>query len=111
MPIYKLKSGKHYERNSSNQLGRCLVPGDTIECEEYQLGGALDKFECISGNVATMNTKVVQAQLYAKRIRSRKNTGISVYNVFYPNGTQLNDQPLTKEEAEEIIGNAILESD
>lgn len=99
MALYKLINGKHYLRNSKNDLGRCLIPGDTIECEEYELGGALDKF--IRLDPTTIDSKKKKDQLIVKQSRRNKNQ----YNVHHPvTGDKLNSNPLTKEEAEEMAG-------
>ena len=106
MPLYKLISGKHYMRDKRNQLGKCMVPGDTIECEEHELGGALNKFICVNPSPSKDLKKADGAELTIKQSRRNKNQ----YNVHHPVKGRLNDQPLTKEEAEEMVG-GVLEDD
>lgn len=103
MALYRLETGKHYYRNPKGQLGRCMVPGDTIVCEEYELGGALDKFICVDPN-SKEDTEVEGKKFTVKRIGRNK---YDVYNLI---GRKITDVPVSKTDAEGMIG-GVLESD
>jgi len=100
MGLYRMKKG--YGRHRLILKGRTvdLSPGDRIECEDYDIGNALDKFEVLVPNAKKLETPAVAFSL--EQLPSGK------WNV-RSNATRrlLNDAPLTEEEAMGLATGAV----
>lgn len=74
---------------------KAVHPGDEIKCEKEELGGALDKFEQLDPDPEPEKPKVGLKLLHV---------GGGYYNVVNDaTGKVLNDRPLKKEVAEEML--------
>jgi len=92
--------GKHIMSHGGQK--KVLRPGDTIRCEKYELGNALDKFEQLEPDPPAPAPKV---GLRAVHI------GFGKYNVISDaTGKPINDEPLTKEEARAMERRGVAEA-
>jgi len=90
----KQKHGKH--SMVIDGVRRKLVPGDTIDCESYELGNALDKFEQLDPTPPPKQPKV------GLRIVESEISGLfDVINE--SSGRALNDEPLDEDAARSLV--------
>jgi len=89
--------GRHRLRS-----GETVIPGQIVKCEKKELGGAIDKFEQLDPDPPPPQPRVGLIARPAKYGR---------WDVINPEGGRVNDVPLTKEEAEAIVGGTTTEED
>lgn len=93
------KKGKHYHRQAGGII--CVKPGDIIDTEECELRGAIDKFVRLDPPLPEPEPT---RSLYAKHV------GRGRYDVINKaTGYPINEQRLSKEEAEALIEEQLAE--
>lgn len=103
MPVYRLKPGqKHYLRSKGTTLYE-VKPGEKVNLTKDQFQAVRDKFEFIS------NTEEEKAVLQEGQQKTEAATPIlqeledGSFNVLDPRTKlPINDEPISKEEAEEL---------
>lgn len=94
-------SGKHHFRQNGKMI--CVHPGETVEAEPHELGGAILSFECLNPPPPTPEPEPPQG-LYADH------AGAGRWNVINPaTGKAINDELLTKDEAQSLIEERLAE--
>ena len=92
--LFKLKTdmGKHYIRRDGRMV--MLKPGDKIDCEKYELGGAIKKFEQLEPDPPPPEPKLGLRAVHR---------GAGKWDVVNEaTGVKINNELLTKEEAREL---------
>jgi len=92
--LFKLKAGmgKHHIRRTGRMV--VLKPGDKIDCEKYELGGAIFKFEQLEPDPPPPEPKLGLKAVHR---------GAGKWDVLNEaTGVKINDGLLTKEEAQEL---------
>ena len=89
----KLRMGKHYIRRSGRKV--VLRPGDQIDCEKHELGGAIHKFEQMEPDPPPSQPKV------GLKLVARGGNWFDVVNEV--TGKAINDRGLRRQEAEELV--------
>lgn len=92
--LFKLKAGmgKHRIRRDGRMV--VLKPGDEIDCERDELGGAIDKFEQLEPDPPPPEPKLGLKAVHR---------GAGKWDVVNEaTGVKINDKLLTKEEAQEL---------
>lgn len=98
---FRLKQGAEHAWRLPNREFVPLHPGQVIECEPEQLGGARDKFEVVEGDTTptggeTTNPPAADFSVVAVE---------GGYNVIHVgSGAPINDEPLSREEAADLAG-------
>lgn len=118
--LMREKKGKHtYLYPQQNEKGRrkkrVLYPGDIIDCSEYEIAGALDKFECLEPEKLELernpkpNVGLKAVEVEEKEIVNyiKKRVGKGQFDVINEvSGLALNEGPLTKQEANQLVEKA-----
>lgn len=114
MPRYRKLSGKHYRREGKGL--KCYLPGDIIECSEYEIRNFLDTFELVSEKQPAENTAKEEPEVESETkdgpivenvpVLRIEHKGRGKYNVVTASGSAVNDRPLTKDEAWSLIRDA-----
>lgn len=107
MPRFQLKKGygKHLYKNvsvSGKENTRILREGDIVDCNEHELGGALDKFTRLDPEEKKLKD-IAQAKLKAVKIKEGKKNAGKYWIINEASGKKLNKEPLSKKEAEEFV--------
>ena len=93
--LFKLKTGmgKHYIRRKGQMV--MLKPGDGIDCEKYELGGAIFKFKQLEPDPPPPEPKLGLKAVHR---------GAGKWDVVNEaTGVKINDNLLTKEEAQGMV--------
>jgi len=94
MSKFKVKSGKHYRKEKDGVKVYCT--GDVIEAEEHELRNCMDKFE-------RLDPKKPEEAMKPKVGLKAVHRGGGKYNVINErSGKPINDQLLSREEAEQL---------
>lgn len=99
MPKYRYKEnvGKHYHKE--NGKTRKLVPGDVVEIEESRMIGIKDKFDPIISIDKPQQEEIVAGLKIVKLDKGKFNVVNEI------TGVPINDEPLTRKEAFELVKN------
>jgi len=98
------KSGKHYFRRGGKMI--CVRPGEIVEAEEYELGGAISTYKCLDPQPPKPSELEPTQALYLKH------QGAGRYNVInVATGEAINDVLLSKEEAQSLADKELDEED
>lgn len=80
-------------------------PGETIEAEEYELGGAISTYECLNPPPKPPEPEPTRALFAEHRGGGRWNV------INRATGKSINDELLSKEEAESLVDKGLEEED
>lgn len=96
------KSGKHYFRRGGKMI--CVRPGETIEAEDYELGGFISTYKCLDPLPPKPPEPEPTRALFAEH------RGGGRWNVINKvTGKPINDDLLSKEEAESLVDKGLEE--
>jgi hypothetical protein len=98
---YRLKSGREHSLRGPNRELVAVVPGQIIDCEPEQFGGAIDKFELVAPDPVSdppAPPKPTVSEYSVKAVEG----GYLIINA--ASGEALNDDPVTAEEAADLAG-------
>ncbi len=99
MARWKCVSGKHYMKRNGQMV--VIAAGAVVEAEDYELGGAKDKFERLD----PVPPEETQPQKPPAEGLVMKHKGSGKWDVINSaTGEKINDKLLTREEAETLIG-------
>jgi len=96
MALYRKlpKSGKHYFRRGGKMI--CVRPGETIEAEEHELGGAISTYTCLNPPPKPSEPEPTRGLVAEHRGGGRWNV------INQAPGKPINDELMSKEEAEAL---------
>lgn len=100
MPIYKKKpnTGKHYFRRDGKMA--CIENAEVIECFLHELGGALDKFECLNQQeieeIEEEEERGPEPEIGLRAVHRGHGRWDVIHSV---TGEKINNVPLNKQEA------------
>lgn len=94
--LFKLKTGMGKHRIRRNGRMIVLKPGDEIDCNRHELGGAIDKFEQMEPDPPPPKPRA------GLKMKPR---GSGWYDVFNEKtGKKINDKPIKKQDAIKLVG-------
>jgi len=92
--LFKLKTGMGKHRIRRDGRMAVLKPGDEIDCEKHELGGAIYKFEQLEPDPSPPEPSMGLRAVHR---------GFGKWDVINEaSGVKINDKPLTKGEAREM---------